>query len=80
MDVVITDDRRSATERFIEQHRWQGISVEQVWDMPNVFIGTIDRVVDELYTRRERFGFSYYWVADAKMETFAPIVARLSGK
>jgi len=79
-DVVITDNRRSATETFIEQHGWRGISVEQVWDMTSVFIGTVDQIVDEFYARRERFGFSYYWVADAKMEIFAPVVAKLGGK
>jgi probable F420-dependent oxidoreductase len=79
-DVVITDDRRSATETFIEQHGWQGISVEQVWDMPSVFIGTVDQIVDEMCARREIFGFSYYWVSDALREDFAPVVAQLSGK
>jgi probable F420-dependent oxidoreductase len=79
-DVVVTDDRRSATEIFIEQHGWQEISVEQVWDMPSMFIGTVDQIVDEMCARRERFGFSYYWVADANMEMFAPVVARLYGK
>ena len=27
----------------------------------------------------QRFGFSYYIVSDADLETFAPIVARLAG-
>jgi len=80
VDVVITDHRRTATETFIEQHGWQGISVEQVWDMPNMFIGTIDHIVDEMVARRERFGFSYYWVGDANMEMLAPVVAKLRGK
>jgi hypothetical protein len=79
-DVVVTDDRHSAAETFIEQHGWQGISVEQVWDMPSVFIGTVDQIVDEMVARRERFGFSYYWVADASMEMFAPVIAKLAGK
>jgi hypothetical protein len=30
--------------------------------------------------RRDTFGFSYFWVSDALMEDFAPIVARLRGK
>jgi probable F420-dependent oxidoreductase len=80
IDVVITDDRRAATETFIQQHHWQGIPAEQVWDMPNVFIGTLDHIMDEMYARRETFGFSYYWVSDALMDSFAPIVSRLSGK
>jgi len=80
IDFIITDDRRAATETFIQQRHWEEISVEQVWEMPNVFIGTLDQIVDEMYARREAFGFSYFWVADACMDDFAPIVARLHGK
>ena len=76
----MTNDRRSATEEFIAQHGWQGISVEQVWDMPSVFIGSREYIKEEMIARRERFGFSYYWVADNKMEEFAPLVQELSGK
>jgi hypothetical protein len=80
IDVVITDHRHAATEQFIQERNWQGISVEQVWDMPNVFIGTRDFIVDEMFARREKFGFSYYWVPDKLMDDFAPIVALVSGK
>ena len=80
IDVVVTNDRRAATESFIEQRNWQGISVEQVWDMPSVFIGTIDQITDEICMRREIFGFSYYWIPDALMDSFAPIVSRMRGK
>jgi hypothetical protein len=68
------------TEQFIHELNWQGISVEQVWDMPNVFIGTIDFVVDEMFARREKYGFSYYWIPDGLMDDFAPIVVRMRGK
>jgi hypothetical protein len=34
--------------------------------------------VEDLLARRERYGFSYYGVADAEMEAFAPIVAMLT--
>lgn len=80
MDVVVTDDRRLATEEFIAQHGWQGISVEQVWDMPSVFIGSHEHIAEEMLDRREKFGFSYYWVPDKKMEEFAPLVQELKGK
>jgi len=80
VDVVVTDDRQSATETFIAQRGWQGISVEQVWDMPSVFIGSREYIAEEMSARREKFGFSYYWVADNKMEEFAPLVQELSGK
>lgn len=80
IDVVVTNDRLSATEEFIAQHGWQGISVEQVWDMPSVFIGSREFIREEMFACRERFGFSYYWVPDKKMEEFAPLAQDLSGK
>ena len=80
IDVVVTDNRLSATEEFIAQRGWKGVTVEQVWDMPSVFIGPREFIMEEMYVRREKFGFSYYWVADKQMEEFAPLVQELSGK
>jgi probable F420-dependent oxidoreductase len=80
IDVVITHKRREATEQFISQRGWHNITVEQVWGMPNVFIGTLEEISEEMFSRREIFGFSYFWVADSMMEEFAPIVERMSGK
>lgn len=80
IDIVITNDRYSATKKFIEKRGWQGVTVEQVWSMPSVFIGTTEQVIEEMYARRETFGFSYYWVSDDEMGEFAPIVKRLTGK
>lgn len=80
VDIVVTDNRRSATEEFIVQHGWQGISVEQVWDMPSIFIGSSEYIVEEMFSRREKFGFSYYWVPDKKMEEFAPLIQVMRGK
>jgi len=59
---------------------WSGISAEQVLDMPSLFIGTPDQMVEDLLRRREQYGFSYFVVADASMEAFAPIVTRLAGR
>lgn len=54
--------------------------MEQVWDMPSVFIGSREFIKQEMFARRAKFGFSYYWVADNKMEEFAPLVQELSGR
>jgi hypothetical protein len=78
-EIVIANDRRAATERLIHENGWDGIGVEQVWEMPGIFVGSVDEIVAEMVTRRERFGFSYFIVASDKMETCAPIVARLAG-
>ena len=78
MTAVVADDRRQAAERFARERRWQGISVEQVLEMPSIFIGSVDQIVDQVGARRERYGVSYYVVLDTAMEKVAPIVARLA--
>lgn len=47
--------------------------------MPSIFIGSVDRIVDEMKARRERYGISYHVVSDSSLKMVAPIVARLAG-
>lgn len=75
--VIITDDRRGQTEALIRQQGW-AVSVEAVWQMPSMLIGSVNQVVEDLLARREQYGFSYYVVADGDMEVFAPVVAQLT--
>ena len=56
------------------------VSAEQVLEMPSVVIGTVEQIVEQLYQRRERYGFSYYIVTDQHLQTLAPVVAQLAGK
>ncbi|MGH2495420.1 MAG: hypothetical protein ACRDIV_12015 [Ktedonobacteraceae bacterium] len=77
---VFTEHRRQRIEQLIHERDWSGVAVEQVLEMPSVFIGTPDQVTEEMWRRREQYGFSYYVVADALMEEFAPIVILLAGK
>jgi probable F420-dependent oxidoreductase len=76
---MITDQRRRRTEQYINEHGWQGISVEQVWEMPAVFVGSIEQIVEDMRARRERYGFSYFVISDHDLAAAAPIVARLAG-
>jgi hypothetical protein len=39
----------------------------------------VDHIVDQMHARRERYGISYYVVADRSVEMVALIVARLAG-
>ena len=64
---------------YWRQRGWQGITPQQVFDMPSVFIGTVDEIIADLVAKRQRFGFSYMVVPDSQMESIAPIVARLTG-
>jgi probable F420-dependent oxidoreductase len=77
--VVFAEQRRQAADQFARDRGWTGISPEQVLEMPSVFIGSLDHIVDEMRARRERYGFSYYVVLDQAMEKVAPVVARLAG-
>lgn len=77
--VVITDDRRAATAAMIAERGWSGVTVEQVWDMPTLLIGSPDQIAEQLLSWRERLGFSYIVVDDASMEALAPVVRALGG-
>jgi probable F420-dependent oxidoreductase len=77
-DVVVTGDRRGETERYIARQGWGGLLPEDVWAMPNVFIGTVDEIAEAMRMWRERLGLSYYVIDDVDMEAVAPIVALLT--
>jgi len=77
--VVFTEQRSQAAERLARDRGWKDISAEQVLEMPSIFIGSLDHIVDEMRARRERYGFSYYVVLDQAIDKVAPIVARLAG-
>ena len=78
--IIPTDDRRGRAERLIAERGWSGVTVDDVLAMPSLLLGTSEEIVGDLLARRERYGFSYYIVADGDMETLAPFVARLAGK
>lgn len=76
---IVTSDRRQGAEQCAHDHGWNTIRPEDVLEMPSIFIGSVEQVSEQMVERRARYGFSYYIVADADMETIAPIVARLAG-
>jgi probable F420-dependent oxidoreductase len=78
--LIVTDERRTRTEELIQARGWTELSIEDVWSMPFVFIGSIDEIAAQMEERRARLGFSYFIVDDTHVETLAPIVARLTGK
>ena len=76
---VFTEQRRQRAEQLARERGWSGIAAEDILDMPSIFIGTPDQIVEDLLRRRERFGFSYFVVSDTNMEAFAPVVSHLAG-
>jgi probable F420-dependent oxidoreductase len=78
--VSVTEARHDHARSLLAERGWSGVGVEDVLDMPSVFIGSVDRIADDMQARRERFGISYYVVSDRLLETMAPVVARLAGR
>jgi probable F420-dependent oxidoreductase len=76
---ILTSDRRQGAEHAARQHGWTAVLPDDVLQMPSLFIGSVEQITEQMEEQRERYGFSYYIVSDATMETCAPIVARLSG-
>jgi probable F420-dependent oxidoreductase len=77
--IAQTTDRRTWAEQTIHSRNWQGITVDDVLDMPSMFAGSLDEIAGQMIQRRDRYGFSYYVVSDQVMEDVAPLVAMLRG-
>lgn len=75
--VVITENRNQAAQKVGSRF---GLSEAQALSSVQLLFGTVDHIVEELWARREMYGFSYIVVPDEHIDTFAPIVARLAGK
>ena len=80
VSVMVTDHPRPAAERAAVERGWGAAAGERVLEMPSVLIGPVDRISEQLQTRRDRYGFSYLVVSDEDMEPFAPVVDRLAGQ
>lgn len=53
---------------------------EEVASSPAALFGTEEEVVETLLGRREELGLSYFVLHEAEIDSFAPVVARLSGQ
>lgn len=75
--VIITDQREQVAQQVGGRF---GISPSQVLDSMQLLIGTADQIAETLWQRRERYGISYIVILEESIESFAPVVAHLSGK
>ena len=57
-----------------------GIAIDLLRDHPNVLVGSLEGVVEKLYSRRETLGVNYVTVQQSQIESFAPMVALLHGR
>jgi probable F420-dependent oxidoreductase len=73
----ITDDPETVLAGVAKS---TGISVDLLREHPNVLVGSLESVVEKLYSRRETLGVNYVTVQQSQIESFAPVVARLHGR
>jgi probable F420-dependent oxidoreductase len=78
--LVFEEDQEAAASRLITDRGWTGVSVADVLAMPSVFIGSVDRIADQMEERRALYGLSYYVVSDRQLDRVAPLVSRLTGR
>lgn len=76
--VEITDHRYILAEELTQ--RWPQLSPSEIIESPYVLLGTVEQIVADLHSRRERWDLSYYMLFERDMESFAPVVARLAGQ
>jgi len=73
---LVTNQRRRDTEMLIQQRRWSGITCEDVWTMPSMFVGSAGQIHQDLLARQSRFGLSYFVTTDRDLGHLAPVIER----
>jgi probable F420-dependent oxidoreductase len=76
-DVVVTGDRQGVAERLAAA---MNVTPEEVLASPQVLLGTVEEMVEDLQRRREEYGLSYFVVVESNMEKIIPVLARLVGE
>ncbi len=74
--VNVTDDRDAVAAAMASGF---GSEPRDVLEMPHFLIGPVEQMIEALQARRERYGISYIVVPGEAVESFAPIVERLTG-
>jgi probable F420-dependent oxidoreductase len=80
LTALLSEDQQGAARQVAQARGWHDMSAHQILQMPSFAIGSQEQIVEQLYSRRERYGFSYYIVTDRQLQQFAAVVARLAGQ
>lgn len=75
--VVVTDHPLAAADRIALERGWSGVTAPQVMEMPSIFVGSGQHVIELFHERRATYGISYFVVPDRALATVAPAVANL---
>jgi probable F420-dependent oxidoreductase len=78
--VAVTGDRRAEAAAWKARIPDLALNADELLDAPQLLLGTVAEIVQQLRDRRERYGFSYITVFEAELEKFAPVIEELSGR
>ena len=73
---AVTDDRQGMAELI---GGGLGLDPDASLASPFALAGDVERIVDTLLERRERWGFSEIGISASACDDLAPVVARLAG-
>jgi probable F420-dependent oxidoreductase len=74
---AVTDDPEGALAQAAAS---TGIAADVLRTHPNVMIGSLETIVENLFSRRESLGVNYVTVQQSQIESFAPVVDQLRGR
>jgi probable F420-dependent oxidoreductase len=80
--VIITNNALEAAETLAKEWEFDPneMSVDDLLTSPYFLFGSQDEIVETLQVRRERYGISYFTIfGEDRLESFAPVLARLVG-
>jgi len=74
--VSVTEDAATAIDNMAA---WVKVEPALIAESPFALVGTVSEITATLVRRREELGFSYVIVGPGEVESFAPVVAALTG-
>jgi alkanesulfonate monooxygenase SsuD/methylene tetrahydromethanopterin reductase-like flavin-dependent oxidoreductase (luciferase family) len=87
-DVRVTDDRPAAARALLAE--WADtpqrlanvdqVTPDDVLASPHIAVGSVQQIVEQLESARERWGFSYIEVSSSDADAIAPVLERLRGR
>ncbi len=74
--VRVTDQRNEVADQIAGL---MGFSRDDVLGTPFALIGTTAQIIDDLRSRRDRWGFSYVIIGQDDIDSFSPVIDALAG-
>jgi alkanesulfonate monooxygenase SsuD/methylene tetrahydromethanopterin reductase-like flavin-dependent oxidoreductase (luciferase family) len=72
----VTDERDAVAAAFAPMME---LEPRDILELPHFLVGTVQQIVEDLQSRRERFGVTHIVLPDDGADDLAPVVERLAG-